>query len=93
LVGFEEIGERKTHTLLDESEDFLRDITELEFPDDTILVVIVNPNSPTGSQHRSLPGQPMTWVRSLVSLVRRFESSCNYGARDTRADSNHEGQK
>jgi histidinol-phosphate aminotransferase len=47
---FEEIGERKTHTLLDESKDFLYDITELEFSDDTSMVVIVNPNNPTGTQ-------------------------------------------
>jgi histidinol-phosphate aminotransferase len=47
---FEEIGERKTHTLLDESKDFLYDITELEFPDDTTMVVVVNPNNPTGTQ-------------------------------------------
>lgn len=47
---FEEVGERKTYTLLDESKDFLYDITEFEFPDDTTLVAIVNPNNPTGSQ-------------------------------------------
>jgi histidinol-phosphate aminotransferase len=47
---FEEIGERKTYTLLDESEEFLYDIMELEFPDDVTLVTIVNPNNPTGFQ-------------------------------------------
>lgn len=47
---FEEIGKTKSYTFLDESEDFLFDIKELEFPDYTTLVVIVNANNPTGSQ-------------------------------------------
>ena len=46
---FEEIAEEKTHLFLDEKEDFLFDIRRLEIPDGTTLVVIVNPNNPTGA--------------------------------------------
>jgi len=74
---FEEIGERKTHTLLDESKDFLYDITELEFPDDTTMIVIINPNNPTGTQFNIkentdlIKRHPRTiwWMRHSLNLV------------------------
>lgn len=46
---FEEIAEKKTVTVLNESQDFLFDIKKLEIPDDATLVAIVNPNNPTGT--------------------------------------------
>jgi len=46
---FEEIAEKKTHTFLNENEDFLFDIKKLEIPEGTKLAVIVNPNNPNGT--------------------------------------------
>jgi histidinol-phosphate aminotransferase len=45
---FDEISKEKSHTFLDENENFLFDINKLEIPDDTTLAVIVNPNNPNG---------------------------------------------
>ncbi|AIF85555.1 PLP-dependent enzyme, histidinol-phosphate/aromatic aminotransferase or cobyric acid decarboxylase [Candidatus Nitrososphaera evergladensis SR1] len=45
---FEEIAESKTHTILEEKDDFLFDMSELVIPEDTTLAVVVNANNPTG---------------------------------------------
>jgi histidinol-phosphate aminotransferase len=45
---FEEIAESKTHTILEEKDDFLFDMSKLVIPEDTTLAVIVNANNPTG---------------------------------------------
>jgi histidinol-phosphate aminotransferase len=46
---FEEIGGQKTHTTLNENEDFLYDIKKLTIPEGTTLSVVVNPNNPNGA--------------------------------------------
>ena len=46
---FEEIADQKTHTILDEEEDFLYDIKKLTIPAGTTLSVVVNPNNPNGA--------------------------------------------
>ena len=46
---FEEIAEKKTHTVLNEKEDFLFDMKKLDIPEDATLAVIVNLNNPTGT--------------------------------------------
>lgn len=45
---FEEIAESKTHTILEEKDDFRFDMSKLVIPEDTTLAVIVNANNPTG---------------------------------------------
>lgn len=45
---FEEIAESKTHTILEEKDDFRFDMPKLVIPEDTTLAVIVNANNPTG---------------------------------------------
>lgn len=45
---FEEIAESKTHTILEEKDDFRFDISKLVIPEDASMAVIVNANSPTG---------------------------------------------
>lgn len=45
---FKEIAEQYTETRLRPENDFQFDLRELDVPDDTTLVVIVNPNNPNG---------------------------------------------
>jgi histidinol-phosphate aminotransferase len=45
---FPEIAERTTETSLDPERDFRLDLRDLEIPDGTTLVAIVNPNNPNG---------------------------------------------
>lgn len=45
---FAEIAEQYTETRLRPDEDFQYDLRKLEFPDETTLAVIVNPNNPNG---------------------------------------------
>jgi histidinol-phosphate aminotransferase len=45
---FEEIAESKTHTILEEKDDFRFDMSKLAIPEDASLAVIVNANNPTG---------------------------------------------
>jgi histidinol-phosphate aminotransferase len=45
---FEEIADSKTHTILEEKDDFLFDMSNLVIPEDTTMAVIVNANNPTG---------------------------------------------
>ncbi len=45
---FPEIAERYTETRLLPEKDFSFDLANLEIPDDTTLVVVVNPNNPSG---------------------------------------------
>ncbi|WP_225336212.1 pyridoxal phosphate-dependent aminotransferase [Halomicrobium urmianum] len=45
---FTEIAEQYTETRLRPDEDFQYDLQELEFPNETTLAVIVNPNNPNG---------------------------------------------
>jgi histidinol-phosphate aminotransferase len=45
---FEEIAGSKTHTILEEKDDFRFDMSKLVIPEDTDLAVIVNANNPTG---------------------------------------------
>ena len=47
---FTEIAEQYTETRLRPDEDFQYDLQELEFPDETTLAVIVNPNNPNGGR-------------------------------------------
>lgn len=59
---FEEIAREKTHTFLNESEDFLFNIRDLEIPEGTTLAVIVNPNNPNGTVFN---------IRENTSLIER----------------------
>lgn len=45
---FEEIAMNKSHTVLEEKNDFIFDIAKLVIPRETTLAVLVNPNNPTG---------------------------------------------
>jgi histidinol-phosphate aminotransferase len=63
---FEEIAEKKTHTFLNEKEDFLFDIKKLEMPNDTTLAVIVNPNNPNGTIFN---------IKDNISLIERHSQT------------------
>jgi histidinol-phosphate aminotransferase len=63
---FEEIAEKKTHTFLNEKEDFLFDIKKLEMPNDTTLAVIVNPNNPNGTIFN---------IKDNISLIKRHSQT------------------
>lgn len=52
---FPEIAERYTETRLLPEKDFAFDLADLEIPDDTTLVVIVNPNNPNGGIFNMAP--------------------------------------
>jgi histidinol-phosphate aminotransferase len=60
---FAEIAKDKTYTPLDEKEDFLFDMRNLDIPENTTLVVIVNPNNPNGSLFN---------IKDNVSLIERY---------------------
>ena len=45
---FEKVVERKTFTYLKEERNFLINLSEIEIPEGTTLMPIVNPNNPTG---------------------------------------------
>jgi histidinol-phosphate aminotransferase len=45
---FEEIAGEKTHTVLDEKDEFSFDMKDLAIPSGTTMAVIVNPNNPNG---------------------------------------------
>jgi len=45
---FETIAKKKTFTYLKEERDFLINLSEIEIPEGTTLMSIVNPNNPTG---------------------------------------------
>lgn len=52
---FPEIAENFTQTQLRPENDFAFDLSELDVPDQTSLVVIVNPNNPTGGTFDTSP--------------------------------------
>ena len=52
---FPEIAENFTQTQLQPEDDFVFDLSELEVPDQTSLVVIVNPNNPNGGTFDMTP--------------------------------------
>ena len=64
---FPEIAEHYTETRLLPEENFAFDLTNLEIPDGTTLVVIVNPNNPNGGTFDMAP---------LPELLRRHPDTC-----------------
>lgn len=46
---FEEISRKKTHTRLEEANDFQLHLSALRIPEETTLAIIVNPNNPNGT--------------------------------------------
>jgi histidinol-phosphate aminotransferase len=60
---FPEIAARYTETRLQPENDFAFDLAGLEIPDDTTLVVIVNPNNPNGGTFDMAP---------LPDLLKRY---------------------
>ena len=65
-VLFPEIAQRYTETRLPEEKDFAFDLGELAVPEDTTLVVIVNPNNPNGGIFDMTP---------LPDLLRRYSQT------------------
>ena len=47
-IIFEKITKEKTFTYLKEERDFLTSLSEIDIPKETTLMLIVNPNNPTG---------------------------------------------
>jgi histidinol-phosphate aminotransferase len=63
---FPEIAHRSTETRLDPARNFAIDLTELEIPPGTTLVVLVNPNNPNGG---------VLDMRPLPDLLRRHPAT------------------
>jgi histidinol-phosphate aminotransferase len=60
---FDEIAGERTHIFLDEEKGFLFDMKEFEIPSDSTLVVIVNPNNPTGAVFD---------IKENVSVIKKY---------------------
>jgi histidinol-phosphate aminotransferase len=63
---FPEIAQRYTETMLTPDRDFAFDLAELDIPNGTTLVVIVNPNNPNGGTFE---------MRALPQLLERHRDS------------------